>query len=90
MIEALVRFVAGVLWEFILYGTGRFALYLVSFGHVRAEAAQGERPPVPWRGFGRDTSGVLVISQNLTSLVGGAVWMAAFFAMLAALGRIQP
>ncbi|MFC3695083.1 hypothetical protein [Chenggangzhangella methanolivorans] len=88
MIEALVRFVAGVLWEFILYGTGRLALAALSFGRAWAEAMQGERTEFPWHGFGRDASGLLVMSQTWTGLIGGSVWMSALFALLVALGRI--
>ena len=88
MVEALVRFVAGVLWEIVLYGTGRLALIALTLGHARAEPMRGETPAVPWHGFGRDPSGALVLSQNWTGLLGGAVWMSALFALLVALGRI--
>lgn len=88
MIEALVRFVAGALWEIILYGTGRLALAALSLGRVRAEATHGETAQFPWHGFGRDASGMLVTSQTWTGLLGGAVWMSALFALLASLGRI--
>ena len=88
MIEALIRLVAGVLWEFVLYGTGRVTLFAVSLGRIRAEALQGETAQLSWSGVGRDPSGALVLSQTWAGLVGGAVWMSALFALLVALGRI--
>lgn len=88
MIEALIRFVAGVLWEFILYGTGRMALFALSLGRIRAEALHGETARSSWSGFGRDPAGGLVLSQTWAGLVGGGVWMAGLFALLVALGRI--
>jgi hypothetical protein len=84
--EAIVRFVGGVLWQLVLYGTGRLMIWAATFGLVRAERLGGETAGLGWSGFGRDGEGGAVVSQTWAGFVGGLTWLLSIFALVLAYG----
>ncbi|MFZ6875673.1 hypothetical protein ACO0LF_26705 [Undibacterium sp. Di27W] len=70
----MLDFIFEILLQVIAYGTGRLIIPVLSLGTMRGEAFKGESSPYNKASFWRDSKGI-VISGDMTSLIGIVFWI---------------
>ncbi|MFZ6756561.1 hypothetical protein ACO0K9_05025 [Undibacterium sp. Ji50W] len=69
----MLDFVFEILFQIIAYGTGRLLIPVLTLGSMRGEGFKGEAPTGK-SSVWRDEKGI-VLSTNLTSLIGVLFWI---------------